>query len=170
MTTRRDSNVTAKPKELTGRFVLICFLGFFGVVVAMNAVLIRAATTTFGGVETASAYKAGLAFKREIAAAEAQAARHWTVDASLIRAAAGSAHLSVTVRDRDGAAPHGIMLSGRLAHPADARRDHAIAVRGSAPGAFNGTVDAEAGQWDLVLEISRDGERLFRSKSRVTLR
>ena len=42
----------------------------------MNVVMIRAAISTFGGVETAKPYQAGLAFKREIAAARAQEARH----------------------------------------------------------------------------------------------
>ncbi|MPZ59187.1 MAG: hypothetical protein GEU91_22410 [Rhizobiales bacterium] len=70
--TQHLPNPSRKPKELTGRAALFCFLGFFGVVIAVNAVMIRAATTTFGGVETASSYKAGLAFKQEIAAARAQ--------------------------------------------------------------------------------------------------
>jgi len=120
--TKRD------PKELTGRFVLFCFLGFFAVVAAMNAVLIRAATTTFGGVETASSYKAGLVFKQEIAAAHAQEARRWAVEARLQRAPSEAAVLSVTVRDGAGSPPAGVELRARLAHPADARRDQAIAV------------------------------------------
>jgi hypothetical protein len=36
-------------------------------------------------------------------------------------------------------------------------------------GLFRGTTAAAAGQWDLVIELSRDGERLFRSKNRVWL-
>ena len=51
-----------KPCELTGKHVLLCLLGFFGVVFAVNAVLVKAATSTFGGVETSSSYKAGLMF------------------------------------------------------------------------------------------------------------
>jgi len=168
--TQQHPNATRNPKELTGRAVLFCFLGFFGVVVAANAVLVRAATTTFGGVETASAYKAGLAFNREIAAARAQEARHWTVDANLARASADDATLSVTVRGRDGTAPPAITLVARLAHPADARRDKPVVVREIAPGVFSGTIQTDRGQWDLSIEISRDDERLFRSKSRVTLR
>ena len=170
MTMRQHPDATRNPKELTGRFVLFCFLGFFGVIVAMNAVLVRAATTTFGGVETASSYKAGLAFKQEIAAAQAQAALRWAVDANLVRRPGDTAMLSVAVRDRNGMAPAGVALVARLAHPADARRDRTIAVHAFAPGVFSGAIDAEPGQWDLVVEISRGGARLFRSKSRVTLR
>jgi nitrogen fixation protein FixH len=157
------------PKEVTGRMVLICFLGFFGVVFTMNAVLIRAATTTFGGVETASAYKAGLAFKNEIAAAQAQEARHWKVEARVARAAGGHAQLFVTIRDRNGAPPAAVELAARLSHPADARRDLAVAIQRTMPGTFTGTATVDPGQWDLLIDISREGERLFRSKSRITL-
>lgn len=158
------------PKELTGRFVLFCFLGFFGVVIAMNTVLIRAATTTFGGVETPNAYKTGLAFNREIAAARAQEARHWSVDANLIRGSRGDANVTVTVRDGNGSPPSTVDFVARLAHPADRRRDLPIAMRPFGPGVFTGTVHAEPGQWDLLIDIIRDDERLFRSKSRITLR
>lgn len=168
--TQHDIDATRNSKQLTGRTVLCCFLGFFGIIVAMNAVLIRAATTTFGGVETPSAYKVGLAFNREIAAARAQEARHWTVDAKVTRKPQGDAVVSVNVRDRNGTPPDSITLAAKVAHPADTRRDQTLAMRQIAPGSFDGAVRAEPGQWDLVIDISRGGERLFRSKSRVTLR
>ena len=61
---------TKKPPELTGRTVLVWFVAFFGVVFAVNAILVKAATSTFGGVETTSSYKAGQMFEREVARAE----------------------------------------------------------------------------------------------------
>ena len=38
------------------------------------------------------------------------------------------------------------------------------------PGHFVGNTDLAAGQWDLVIELSRQDERLFRSKNRVVLK
>jgi nitrogen fixation protein FixH len=43
-------------------------------------------------------------------------------------------------------------------------------MQATAPGRFSGVVTPSPGQWDLVIELSRDGERLFRSKERVILR
>ena len=64
-------NIThQKTRELTGKHVLLWFLGFFALIFAVNGVLVKAATSTFGGVETSSSYKAGLMFKEDIAAAE----------------------------------------------------------------------------------------------------
>ena len=44
------------PREVTGRHVLLSLVSFFGVVFAINGALVRAAISTFGGVETASSY------------------------------------------------------------------------------------------------------------------
>ena len=55
-------------RQVTGRIVLICFVAFFAVVAGVNAVMIRAAVSTFSGIETENPYQAGLAFEREILA------------------------------------------------------------------------------------------------------
>ena len=74
-----------RSRELTGRHVLVGLLVFFGVVFAVNGVLVRAAISTFGGVETASSYKAGLRYEHEVAVAERQDALHWQVSGTLAR-------------------------------------------------------------------------------------
>jgi len=156
-------------KPLTGRTVLLCFIGFFGVIFAMNAILVRAATSTFGGVETGSAYKAGVTFKNELAAARAQTARGWSVKAKLQRDAAGAASLDLRVADADGRTPPGLTAMALLTHPTDRRRDRVIDLVAGAPGAFQGATPAEAGQWDLVIDLYQGEERAFRSRNRITL-
>jgi nitrogen fixation protein FixH len=158
-----------RPREITGRFVLFCFLGFFGVVFAVNAVMLRLATSTFGGVETQSSYKAGLAFKNEIAAARAQDALHWSVDATVKRDRTGTALVDIAIRDERGRAPERIAVDARLTHPMDARLDHPLDVTGSASAGFSGRAAAGAGQWTLVVEVTREGERVFRSRNRIVL-
>ena len=170
MPIRAEARASGNIRELSGRTVLICFLAFFGIVGAVNAVMIRAATSTFRGVETGSSYQAGLAFASEVAAARAQEALHWHVTGRVKREADGRVVVDVDVSDRTGAAPAHLVASARLAHPADARFDRQIALAGSAPGRFSGLTDAPAGQWDLVVDLSNGQERLFRSKSRVVLR
>ena len=162
-----------KPKQvrtLTGRHVLLWLAGFFVVVFAVNAVLVRAAISTFGGVETASSYKAGLQFEHEVAVAERQDALHWQVSGKLRRDGAGQAVLDVTARDARGAALAGLSARALLTHPADERLDRVIEVRPVAAGVFHGQAAAQPGQWDLIVDLYRGGQRLFRSQSRVTLR
>jgi len=157
-------------RQLTGRTVLAVFLAFFGVVFAVNAIMVHVATSTFGGVETASSYKAGLAFRQEMESARAQNARGWTVQARLSRNSSDDVIVEATVHDGNGRAPTRLSAVARLAHPADARRDHTVILTEDAAGRFRGLSEASPGQWDLIIDVTRDGERTFRSKSRVTLR
>jgi len=164
-------NIDAERKSpLSGRTVLFCFIAFFGVVAAVNAVMIRAATSTFGGRETGSAYQAGLAFKSEVAAAHTQDALHWRVSGKILRDQEGQAQVEITALDQSGSALSGLLLTARLAHPANARRDHIVTISQVAPGVFSGTTEAASGQWDLIVDLSRSDQRLFRSQSRIILR
>jgi nitrogen fixation protein FixH len=159
-------SASSAPRPLTGRTVLICFVTFFGIVFSMNAVMVRFALSSFGGVETESSYKAGLAFRNEIAIAKAQDARHWRVQAAV--APEGDAtRVSVVARDAELRALDGLAALARLSHPTDRRRDVAVTLAEVAPGRFEGSAAALRGQWDLVLDLVRDGEVQFRSKSRV---
>jgi nitrogen fixation protein FixH len=157
-----------KPFEVTGRFVLVCFVAFFLAVAAINAIMIRFAVATFGGVETESAYKAGLAFKAESAAAVAQEARGWKVDTRIEQGGQGVV-VFVSVHDAAGlVVPHLVAELG-LAHPADKRRDLAMAVSETSPGVFRATAQGATGQRILVVELARNGERVFRSVDRIVV-
>jgi nitrogen fixation protein FixH len=165
-----QASVQKKPRVLTGRAVLLWLVGFFVFVFAVNAVLVRAAISTFGGVETLSSYKAGLLFEHEAGLAQRQDALHWQVTGKLTRDRAGAAQLDVTARDAQGVPLVGLTAHARLAHPADDRLDHVIAVRAVATGAFHGAAQAQPGQWELIIDLYRGDQRVFRSRSRVTLR
>ena len=157
-------------REITGRTVLICFIAFFAVVAAVNAVMIRFAVSTFAGTTTDSAYRAGLAYKGEEAAATTQEALHWKVDGTFARNASGAALLTVDVKDARNAAVTGIEVSALLVHPLNSRLDRRIALTRTSGGNYAGTVDAEPGQWMLTLEVNRNDARVYRSVSRLVLK
>ena len=159
-----------KTRELTGRAVLVWFVAFFGVVFAVNAIMVKAATSTFGGVETSSSYKAGQMFEQEVARAERQDAQHWQVGGTLVRARSGEAVLDFTARDDKGAPLPGLSAKARLAHPADERLDHVVQLARIGAGEFKGSADAGPGQWELIVDLYRGEERVFRSRSKVILK
>jgi nitrogen fixation protein FixH len=161
-----SDNLCQRP--LTGRTVLICLIAFFAVISIVNGIMIRAAVTTFGGVETGSAYQAGQAFKHETDAARAQDGRHWQVKARL-RPSAGKTLIDIEARDAAGRPLTGLAATAYLHHPANRRADQTVTVSESLPGHFSGTADPVVGQWDVLIELSRNGERVFRSRNRVVL-
>jgi nitrogen fixation protein FixH len=164
------SNPKSNPRELTGRHVLLWLVSFFVLVFAVNGVLVRAAISTFGGVETTSSYMAGLQFEHEVAVAEQQNALHWRVTGRIARDFSGQAVLDISARDAQGKVLAGLSAHARLAHPADERLDRVIDMRPVAGDVFRGEAPAQPGQWDLIIDLYRGDQRLFRSRNRVTLR
>jgi nitrogen fixation protein FixH len=159
-----------KPRELTGRAVLAWLVAFFGVVFVVNGIMVRAATSTFGGVETSSSYKAGQMFEQEVARAGRQDARHWQIAGTLARDKGGEAVLDLTARDETGAPLTGLSAKARLAHPADERLDRDIALARIGAGEFKGAADAQAGQWELIVDLYKGDDRVFRSRSKIVLK
>ena len=157
-------------RELTGRAVLLWIVGFFAVVFAVNGVLVQAATSTFRGMETGSSYKAGLLFKADVESAQRQENLHWQVDGKLSRDRAGEAVLEFSARDANGRPLAGLTAAARLAHPADAGLDRTVEFKTVGAGVFRGEADAQPGQWELIVDLFRGDERVYRSRSRVTLR
>jgi nitrogen fixation protein FixH len=157
-------------RKLTGGMVLAGLIAFFGVVFAVNGVLVHEALSTFSGLDTDSAYHAGQTFERDAAMAKAQDDRHWQVDAALLPTSAGATLIDVHAHDAAGAPLSGVDATITLQRPTDRRFDRIVAVRQDAPGHFRGSADnAPAGQWDLVIELTRAGEQQFRSVNRVVL-
>ncbi len=167
---RAAPNAKCRSNELTGRKVLIWFLAFFAVVGAVNAIMVRAAVSTFGGVETDSSYKAGLAFAGDVEAARAQDARHWQVRAHISPVKDGTSTVDVAVRDASDRPVTGLDAIVKLEHPTDRRLDHVLILREDAPGHFSGAASVAVGQRELVIDLMRSGERMFRSKNRIVLK
>ncbi|MHA1158365.1 MAG: FixH family protein, partial [Alphaproteobacteria bacterium] len=109
-------------REITGRHVLIALLLFFGAVTAVNIFMIRAAVSTFGGVETRSSYRAGLGFADEQARVAEQDTRGWNVSADIAGRVDGRS-IAVRVQDRNEAPIGDLAARAAFAHPVDSRLD-----------------------------------------------
>jgi len=155
--------------RITGWHVLGSLLAFFGAVMVVNVVMVWAALSTFGGVETSSSYKAGLEFTDEMERAAAQRGLGWTVNAELAGNAAQRI-VSVDATDATGNSVAGLAAEATFAHPADERQDRQVILFETAPGRYEGDTDVPDGVWSLRLAFSQDGEVLYRSRNRVTLR
>jgi nitrogen fixation protein FixH len=156
-------------RKVTGRMVLLCLVSFFALVAGANAILVRAAVSTFGGVEMDNAYQAGLSFAREGVEAAAQDALHWQVDTH-VQQVPGQTLVEVVARDAAGVLLTGLTARARLVHPADKRLDRTVELARTGGGRFEGQSMPATGQWTLEIELGRDGTRVFRSRNRINLR
>src|SRR3954467_2388902 len=101
-------------KPLTGTKVFLMLVAFFGVVIGVNATMMKLAIATLPGMDVDSPYAAGLAYDREISAAQDQAAQKWKANAHVERRADGGAVLQVEARDASGQPIAGLKFGGRL--------------------------------------------------------
>ena len=157
--------------RLTGRTVLLSILAFFAVIIGVNVTMMTLAIKTLPGTEVDNAYGAGLAYNREISAAQAQDALGWKVAAHVEREADGHGRIGIEARDASGSPVTGLAFFARLSRPIDQRADQRIALTERERGVYRGNADnVAAGQWDLVIEADRGSERMFRSRNRLMLR
>src|SRR5215813_12751715 len=137
------SKPIARPRPLTGRTVLVCLIAFFGTVIVVNMLMMK----------VDSAYRASLAYRNEISAADEQSRRNWKVDAHVERRADGAAIVRLDGRDANDKPLSGLKFSGRLERPTDKRVDRAVELAESGIGSYRGSaIDVLPGQWDLVIE------------------
>lgn len=156
------------PNAITGKTVLVWLFCFFGVIFAANGVFLYFALGSFPGVAVESSYEAGQSYNQEIAAAKAQADLNWQVSAHFERAGAEGGKVLVTAADAKGDPLYGIDLKVSLKNPVHAQSDLPIVFRPDGGGRYIGQLDnVPAGNWDLILEISQDGERKFKSQNRI---
>jgi nitrogen fixation protein FixH len=169
---RPESDYVPGGKPLTGGKVLAMILAFFGVIIFVNlGLLLPNAIATFRGLETDSAYRTSQDFNTTLASAAEQQARGWNIEAFVERNPDGSAYAEVTTRDRDGNMLPDMEGEVTLARPADSNLDRPATLERITYGVYEARFeDVPAGQWDLVLTLSEDGEPVFHSRNRVMLR
>lgn len=144
------------------------FLGVFLVVVAVNGALAFFATSTFTGLETENPYEKGLAYNQNIAAAKAQEALGWAVDARA-EPLAGDGHraqIAVSYTDRNGKPLEGLNVRARLIRPTAKGYDSETTLVATAPGTYGAVVDLPlAGVWDTdVVALGHDAAYEFEKR------
>ena len=142
----------------------------FGIVFAVNGLMVHYALSTFRGQTTEHPYERGISYNSEIEAAHEQAARGWTLAAHVERDASGVAHVSVEARDASGLPLEGLQIKAHFGSPADMKLDRETPLVQQGPGLFVGELPLASSHWDLTLVADRDGARMFHSKNRILVR
>ena len=127
-------------REITGRHVLLGFVAFFGVIIAVNLVLAYSAISTFPGLEVDNSYVASQEFDQR---RDAQEALGWTVDASH-----HAGMLTLAITGANGAPVEVAELDAVLGRPTHVRDDVApdFAFDGTA---YRAPVALAPGNWNI---------------------
>jgi len=156
-------------RTLNGRQVLYWLFGTFGVIVAVNALFITKAISTYPGEDVSSPYLQGVDYNDTLADRARQATLGWR--ASISAARSPDARVTVTVRfEADDVLPQSFALHGLLRHPMDAERDHPLSLVRTADGTFVGHLSGVSkGAWDVVVSTDPRAATPFEATRRVWL-
>jgi len=138
-------------KPFTGRTVLLWLTGFFGIVIATNAIFITEAVKTFRGEDEQKPYLQGVEYNRTLAHRAQQAQLGWRASIDARRLPAGKAEILVELHHPDGSPETGAHLTGELRHPADENRDRVLRFSQASAGLYQATVQAPPGNWDVLV-------------------
>ncbi len=163
---REESDYQAGGRVLTGRSVFLMITAFFGVMLAVNGYMATQAVKTFSGLDADNPYDSGLEYNNEISAAKAQALLGWKVD--LTRTADGPAtEITATVKDKSGQPVTDLDVSMHFYYPATRRLDRQVAAAAVANGVYSGSAQLTSGQWEVEVDLNRNGKREFRSRNHL---
>ena len=135
----------------TGRHMAMTIVGFFLVVIVVNVIMARLATSTFGGVVVENSYVASQHYNRWLAKARAQDALGW--DATASRMADGRVSIAL------GGLPQGAVTATVIArHPLGRLPERRLVMAGSAAGPLVSAEALPAGRWRLRIELAANGQ------------
>jgi nitrogen fixation protein FixH len=149
--------------RITGWHVLALIIGFFAVVIGVDATFTVLAVKTFPGEVSATPYEDGLLYNRKLAQLAAQEKLGWRA-----AAAAEPDGVILEMRDARGAPLGGLAVSGKLERPATEVGRKALAFREVGPGRYAAAAGALSGTWDLTVEASDRAGRRFEAERRLT--
>lgn len=155
---------------ITGAHVLWSMIAFFGVIFAVNGVLLTKALSTHSGVVAVEPYRKGLDYNRRIAADECQELLGWSAAVTLD----GGGRLVLEVKEADGRAVDGLVVSATVGRPSTARHDRHVRLDGGAGRWVAQAGPLEPGAWLVTVEATpaaghSGSEPLFRIKRRLWL-
>lgn len=146
-----DAAKPAKVRELTGRKVLLIFIGVFGVIFGVNIYMAVQAVRTFPGLEVSSGYADSQDFDIRRAA---QLALGWAADVE-VDIEAGILTLHLLNSDGTPAAP--AEFQALLTRPTNRTEDQQLVLT-RYNGAFTAPVSVSPGRWRLRMAgTARDG-------------
>jgi len=162
-------STASNERRLSGRHVLIAFVGFFGVIFAVNGYFLYSALATHTGVVSQEPYRKGLLYNDRIAADERQAELGWTHNLD----AATDGRFTLSVTDKAGAPVAGLRIEATVGRPSTIEFDRQLTFRETIPGTYAASSDPlAAGTWVASIEAYNvaSANPTYRGRNRLWLK
>lgn len=159
-----------KPREFTGRHMLISILAFFGVVIGVNVTMATLARKSWTGLVVENTYVASQQFNEEARKGRAQAALGWT---GRLTIASGDVRYSLVDAQGKPVPLHSVRMLFR--HPAYEAEDEAVTLAAAAGGTPANTQEFAArhtpkdGVWIIEIDADAGLTAPFRDVRRIMI-
>jgi nitrogen fixation protein FixH len=147
------SDFIPNTRTFTGRKMLITIVAFFGVIIAVNGLMLTLAVQSFGGLVVGNSYVASQNFNEDVAAARIQPIRGWQLSLS----SAPDARIALEVKDEDGLALRGLTLTLEMARPTHERGTVVLDPVEVSAGLYSAPVALPPGRWIATVRTD-DGQ------------
>ncbi len=157
--------------HLTGRHVLFMLLGFFAVMMTVNATFVWLSLSSWSGLSTEDAYRQGLNHNDTLAGSRRQQGLDWRLAYELRSENDGGAQLTVRLAGSEGPPPAVVRVRADLVRPTHEGNDFSLALTPRGDGVYSANFATPLkGQWDMViLAERRNGER-YRLEDRIWIK
>jgi nitrogen fixation protein FixH len=151
--------VTVAPPE-TGRdvprdrWIPWLIVGFFGIVVLANGVMVYLAVSSFTGLQTEGPYTRGLEYNRVLEAERAERALGWNVTVKFEPTGDRRGHIVARARDAVGAPLDGAVVTAHLVRPTQHGYDMQVTLAAESGGIYAADVELPlSGLWEIQTQI-----------------
>ena len=145
-------------RPLTGRRVLAWVVGFFVMVILVNAAFVYFALKSWPGLTSNDPYREGLAYNRTLAAARTQAERGWRSDVGY-----ATSRFVVRIVGADGQGIEGLSVELRIGRGVGPENELVFPLTEAVPGTYTSVGRPPmAGHWKATVVATRAAEEVYR--------
>ncbi len=158
MTMSTDAGNRRTPPRRTGRqpgwYIPWFFVGGFAVVIAVNAIMVHYAVSSWTGVQTEQHFIKGIKYNQDLAGARAQAERGWKVETEFTGTDPRKGLVALTLHDKYGNLLKDAKVAVKFIRPTSEGSDVALDLPYLGEGRYGAPVALPLpGLWDLRVEI-----------------
>ena len=157
--------MTTRSKEFTGRHMWFLISSFFGVIIAVNALMAVVSSTSWTGLVVQNSYVASQEFEAKRIAHEAQQAAGWNASFTYEPG-------RVALRIADGAG-HPVDLGAvtlKVNRPVGGHDDQAVTFERMGDGHYEAALVLGTGVWDALVRAPETAEGPFELHQRFSVR
>lgn len=153
------------PFTFGGRHLLLLMLGFFGVVIAVNALMATLAGRSWTGLVVQNAYVASQHYNDELALARRQEALGWR---SELRTE--PERILLTLEDRAGNPLSGLVFDLKLSRATHEGEDRTLRLEERSPGIYVADIALPQGLWLAELRTTEASPMSYQRDYRLVVR